>query len=315
MLQLPTTRTAAGATLVCAQSEILAINNTQFLVLARDAGFGHTYPIATSTYRKILIYDITGATNIAGTRFDDPANPVAPNGVLDASITPAARTDFIDMNDSAQLAKFGLHNGPTDDNNNLYEKWEAMTLVPALDPAAPNDYFLFVGNDNDFITQSGFHDGLAYSHPSGMENDSMLLVYRLTLPGRLLNISSRALTGNGANAHITGFVVSGPQPRRVLLRAVGPTLSTFGVAGALTDPTLQVFNAAGREIATNNNWNENTNAAEIATVTTTVGGFALPANSADSALLVTLDPGSYTAQVHAPGTTTGVTLIEVYEAH
>ena len=65
-MQLPTTRTAAGATIVCAQSEILAINNTQFLVLARDAGFGHTYPIATSTYRKILIYDLTGATNIAG---------------------------------------------------------------------------------------------------------------------------------------------------------------------------------------------------------------------------------------------------------
>ena len=91
VLQLPTTRTAAGATLVCAQSEILAINSTQFLVLARDAGFGHTYPIPTATYRKILIYDISGATNIAGAKFDDPANPLAPAGVLDASITPAGR--------------------------------------------------------------------------------------------------------------------------------------------------------------------------------------------------------------------------------
>ncbi|MCX6951611.1 MAG: esterase-like activity of phytase family protein [Verrucomicrobia bacterium] len=206
VLQLPTVRTAAGATLVCAQSEILAINNTQFLVLARDAGFGHTYPVATSVYRNILVYDIGGATNLAGTKFDDPANPVAPAGVLDSAIKPATRTEFINLNDSAQLAKFGLHNGPTDDNNNLSEKWEAMTLVPALDPTAPNDYFLFVGNDNDFITQNGLQDGVAYAHPSGMENDSMLLVYRLTLPGRMLNVSSRAQTGTGAAAHVVGFV-------------------------------------------------------------------------------------------------------------
>ncbi len=314
VLQLPTTRTAAGATLVCAQSEILAINNTQFLVLARDAGFGHTYPIATATYRKILVYDISGATNIAGTRFDDPANPIAPNGVLDASITPAARRDFIDINDAAQLARFGLKNGPTDDNNNLSEKWEAMTLVPALDPAAPDDYFLFVGNDNDFITQSGFHDGLAYAHPSGMENDSMLLVYRLTLPGRLLNLSSRALTGAGGNAHVAGFVVSGPQPRRLLIRGVGPTLATFGIAGPLADPALVVYNSTGREIAANNNWGDNANVADVRAVAATVGAFTLPNNSNDAALLLTLDPGSYTIQINAPGTTTGVSLIEIYEA-
>jgi hypothetical protein len=313
VLQLPTTKTAAGATLVCAQSEILAINNTQFLVLARDAGFGHTYPIPTSTYRKILVYDITGATNIAGTKFDDPANPIAPAGVLDATIKPATRTDFIDLNDSAQLAKFGLHNGPTDDNNNLYEKWEAMTLVPALDPAAPNDYFLFVGNDNDFITQNGLQDSVAYAHPSGMENDSMLLVYRLTLPGRMLNVSSRAQTGSGASAHIAGFVVAGPKPKQLLIRGVGPTLASFNVAGALTDSVLTIANSAGQLIATNDDWGTNANLADLGAATTAVGAFTLASGSKDSALLVTLDPGVYSAQVNGVGGATGISLLEIYE--
>jgi hypothetical protein len=313
VFQLPTTKTAAGATLVCAQSEMLAINNTQFLVLARDAGFGHTYPIPTSTYRTILVYDITGATNIAGTKFDDPANPISPNGVLDPSIKPAARSEFININDSAQLAKFGLHNGPTDDNNNLYEKWEAMTLVPALDPGAPNDYFLFVGNDNDFITQSGLQDGIAYAHPSGMENDSMLLVYRLTLPGRMLNVSSRAQTGTGASAHIAGFVVTGPKPKQLLIRGVGPTLSVFGVPGPLSDPTLSIFDASGQPVAANDDWGSAANLPDLRAATTAVGAFVLNEASKDSALLVTLDPGAYSAQVSGVNGSSGISLLEIYE--
>jgi hypothetical protein len=313
VLQLPTFKNAAGATLVAAQSEILAINNTQFLVLARDAGFGHTYATPQSIYRSILVYDITGATNLAGTKYDDPANPIAPAGVLDTAIKPAVRSEFININDSAQLAKFGLHNGPTDDDNNLYEKWEAMTLVPALDPAAPNDYFLFVGNDNDFITQNGFQDGTAYSHPSGMNNDSMLLVYRLTLPGRLLNLSSRAQTGSGPTAHIAGFVVNGPKPKQLLIRGVGPTLAGFGVTGALVDPALALFNAAGQTIATNDDWGTATNVADLRTVTTTVGAFTLADGSKDSAILLTLDPGSYSAQVSGAAASTGISLLEIYE--
>ncbi|NBQ59016.1 MAG: hypothetical protein EBU32_11685, partial [Opitutaceae bacterium] len=283
VLQLPTTRTAAGATLVCAQSELLAINNTQFLVLARDAGFGHTYPIATSTYRNILVYDISGATNFAGTKFDNPANPIAPAGVLDASIRPAARTEFININDGSQLAKFGLRNGPIDDNNNLSEKWEALSLVPTLDPAAPNDYFLFVGNDNDFITQSGLQDGTSYAHPSGMENDSMLLVYRLTLPGRILNVSSRAQTGAGTSAHIAGFVVTGPKPKQLLIRGVGPTLGSAA------------------------------NLADLRAANTATGAFALGDDSKDAAVLATFDPGTYLAQVSGVAGATGISLIEIYE--
>src|SRR5262249_11916492 len=84
-----------------------------------------------------------------------------------------------------KLQKFGLHNGEPNDRNNLSEKWEGMTLVPALDPANPNDYFLFVTNDNDFITQNGYQAGAPYKDASGLEVDTMILVYRITLPEQL----------------------------------------------------------------------------------------------------------------------------------
>lgn len=311
VVQLPTFRNATGATVVAAQSEFLAINNTQFLVLARDSGNGHTLATPTSLYRKILVYDVSQATNIAGTKFDDPATPLAPNGVLDASVTPAVRTEFIDLNDATQLGKFGLHNGPADDANNLSEKWEALALVPALDPAAPNDYFLFVGNDNDFITQNGLQDGTAYV--AAGENDSMVLVYRLTLPGRLLNVSSRAQTGTGSAAQVVGFVVDGPRPKTLLIRGVGAALAAFGVTGAATDPTLSLFTSTGSSIGSNDNWSDNANVADIRSATSRTGAFTLADGSKDAALLVTLDPGSYSAQVSAGAAGSGVALLEIYE--
>ena len=97
-------------------------------------------------------------------------------------VTPAKLSPFIDINDNAQLNKFGLHNGAPNDKTNLSEKWEAMGLVPALDPANPRDFFLIVGNDNDFMTQDGFQAGSAYKEDSGADLDSRLLVYRITVP-------------------------------------------------------------------------------------------------------------------------------------
>jgi hypothetical protein len=173
-----------GRTLVAAQSEIHALSDRRFLMLARDNGNGRGAEHTTSRYRRILIGDLSDATNIAGAASDQPAGAVAPGGVLAAGVRSVQCHEFIDLNDPVELARFGLHNGPADDVNNLAEKWEALALVPAHDPAAPDDWFLFVGNDNDFITQRGYQAGESYAHPSGIENDTMVLVYRLTLPPR-----------------------------------------------------------------------------------------------------------------------------------
>jgi hypothetical protein len=80
------------------------------------------------------------------------------------------------------LNRFGLHNGAPNNSNDLYEKWESMAVVPVGDRQAPNDYFLFVGSDNDFITQDGHMPGQSYSDASGANVDTLVLVYRVTLP-------------------------------------------------------------------------------------------------------------------------------------
>lgn len=175
--------TTTPTLLTAAQSELLALNDHQFLVLARDSSVGETFPKTPgSVYRSIDLLDISGATNIAGTAYDKASTPVAPNGVLKSSIKPASYQKFLDINDNAQLNRFGLHNGAPNDSNDLYEKWESMAVVPIGDRRAPNDYFLFVGSDNDFITQDGHMVGQSYTDASGFNADTLVLVYRVTLP-------------------------------------------------------------------------------------------------------------------------------------
>lgn len=125
---------------------------------------------------------------------------------------------------------------------------------------------------------------------------------------RLANLSTRAPAGPGDAVLTAGFVI-GPGPAKpVLIRAIGPTLGSFGVTGTLADPVLTLFNGAGVQVAINDNWLP----ADAATFSR-VGAFALPAGSRDAAIVTTLAPGNYSAQVSGQGTGTGVALVEVYE--
>ncbi len=131
---------------------------------------------------------------------------------------------------------------------------------------------------------------------------------------RLVNISGRGHVGSGENLLIAGFVIAGSTPVRVLVRGVGPTLANQGVSAVLADPQLALYRSGTvAALATNDNW-ESSNAAEIAAAASSAGAFALPAGSKDAALLVTLPPGIYTTHLTGVGGTTGVGLIEVYEA-
>ena len=129
---------------------------------------------------------------------------------------------------------------------------------------------------------------------------------------RLTNVSARTQVGTGAGILIAGFVISGNAPKTVLIRGVGPTLGLFGVTGVLADPRLALFSGS-TQTATNAGWGTASNAAQIATTAASVGAFALPANSADSVILVTLQPGTYSAQVSSVSGATGIGLVEVYE--
>ncbi|MBM3852049.1 MAG: hypothetical protein FJ399_02730 [Verrucomicrobia bacterium] len=126
---------------------------------------------------------------------------------------------------------------------------------------------------------------------------------------RLANVSARTQVGTGAEILISGFVIAGQSSKTVLLRAVGPGLAPFGVTGVLADPKLDVYSGSTL-VQTNDNWG---GTSALSTAFTQVGAFALPANSQDAVLLLTLQPGAYSAQVSGVNSGTGVALIEVYE--
>jgi hypothetical protein len=122
---------------------------------------------------------------------------------------------------------------------------------------------------------------------------------------QLNNISSRGQVGDGNNVMIGGFVC-GVADTRVIVRALGPTLAQFGVSGALADPVLGLFDANGNPIASNDNWQQSSQAAQIQS-----SGFA-PPNALEPAIISTRPPGNTTAIVTGKSGTTGVALLEVY---
>jgi hypothetical protein len=132
--------------------------------------------------------------------------------------------------------------------------------------------------------------------------------------GVLRNLSTRGEVGTGTNLMVAGFVVGGGSPKQLLIRAVGPTLSTFGLSGTLSATSLQVFKGTTL-VASNTGWSSTgANQTTVNAADLQVGAFALPAGSADSALVTTLAPGAYTAQITGGvGGATGLALAEVYD--
>jgi surface antigen len=130
---------------------------------------------------------------------------------------------------------------------------------------------------------------------------------------RLVNISTRGFTGTGSQVLIAGFVINGSSAKQVLVRGIGPTLTNFGVTGVLANPRLALYDANGSLINENIGWGTSGNASDVAQTAASVGAFALPAGSKDSTLLVTLNPGLYSAIVSGSDGGSGISLIEVYE--
>ncbi len=175
--------------------------------------------------------------------------------------------------------------------------------------------FLSLGNGN-----ATFHVSPANSTPGV----ALMEVYRVPADdpiyeplGELLNLSFRARTSPDEGTAIAGFVIDDPagfdRGLRVVLRAIGPTLSIAGVNGALANPVLTVFNQKGAVIAQNDDWAvaNSTDPESLAAVMKHLGLSALPAASKDAALLLDLPPGVYT--MHASGGT-GIVLLEIYTA-
>jgi len=144
------------------------------------------------------------------------------------------------------------------------------------------------------------------------EEERMDLFVSLTEGGRLSNLSTRGYVATGSDILIAGFVIAGDGTRTILMRGVGPTLGDFiGQNVVIEDPKITLFSGT-TEIATNEDWQTQTEAAEVGSLAQTLGAFPLGVGSKDAALKATLAPGAYS--VHVAGTSgAGVALVELYE--
>ena len=129
-------------------------------------------------------------------------------------------------------------------------------------------------------------------------------------PARFVNISARGSAGTGTNSLAIGFVITGTTSKTLLIRGIGPSLANYGVTGVLASPQLTVFDSGGNVLASNSGWG---GTAALAAAFNSVYAFPLATSSADAALLTTLPPGVYSAQVTGAGAATGFALIEMYE--
>ncbi|MGZ4966405.1 MAG: fibronectin type III domain-containing protein [Chthoniobacterales bacterium] len=130
-------------------------------------------------------------------------------------------------------------------------------------------------------------------------------IHYMPNPAVLLNISTRALVQTGDRVMIAGFVVGGIGEKKIIVRALGPSLSSNGVTGALPDPILSVY-ADKQLIATNDDWRSG-NGAELQALK------LAPTSDVESAVVLTLKPGPYSAVVRGKNGKTGVALVEVYD--
>ena len=136
-----------------------------------------------------------------------------------------------------------------------------------------------------------------------------------TPTSRLGNISTRGLVQTGNDVMIGGFIVQGSGTKTVIMRAIGPELTAFGVPNALADPTLELHDGAGALIASNNNWQTTIIGGIIASdqVSAIQNSGHAPTQASESAIIATLPSGNYTAVVRGVNNTVGVALVEVYD--
>jgi hypothetical protein len=226
------------------------------------------------------------------------------------------------------LAQFGLAASLASPQLDVYREgvhiasnagWSTATNSAALAAAtARAGAFAFPSGSRDAALLQTLPPGTytvnlsASSGPAGL---ALIEIYDLSgvaLGQKLTNLSSRAKTGRGTENLIAGVVVSGIAPKRVLIRAAGPALASFGLPEVLRRPQLTLHVGAA-VIARNDSWSTSANSAAIAQATAQAGAFAFAPGSADAALLVNLSPGTYTAQVSCLDGSSGVALIEIYE--
>lgn len=196
--------------------------------------------------------------------------------------------------------------------------WETATNSAAIRQSSiqVGAFPLLEGNGDDALLLN-LAPGAYTAQVTGMSNNGSVLIEvydadSLSSASRLVNVSCRAQV-SGNNGIVNGMVINGTGPKLILIRAVGPTLAKLGISSPLASPVLQLYNGGGGMIASNVGWTNASNVTDISALTSKTGAFALTAGSTDSAMLVMLNPGSYTLQITGANGASGTALLEAYE--
>jgi hypothetical protein len=184
----------------------------------------------------------------------------------------------------------------------LNDNWTSLppgTVIPELQPTSPNESVIVAslapGSYTAVLRGVNGSTGIGLCELYDLDpNDSSVR-----------NISTRGDVGISDDAMIGGFIVGGTAPSKVIIRAIGPSLTAAGVTGALPDPVLELHGSDGSLIFQNDNW-RTTQQQQI------MDSGVAPTNDKESAIVATLAPGNYTAIVRGVANTTGVALVEVY---
>jgi Matrixin len=219
------------------------------------------------------------------------------NSLLALGITNALSDPFIE-----------LHSGNTivaTSDDWIDDSWAGTIASYHLDPSNSRESAILA------TLNPGTYTVVVRSFDNGDGNLTGTAVVELydlhTTGGRAGNISTRGQVQSGDQLLIGGFIVGGQQSKDVVVRALGPSLAAAGISQPLSDPAVELRDASGAVVASNDNWASGPNASQIQSEN------LAPSNPNESALQATLNPGSYTAIVRGANGTTGVGLVEIYD--
>jgi hypothetical protein len=317
-----------GITLIADVTDFTA---TDFLVCGAQAGNG-TGSVDVGVMLEVLSDGtVTTTPNLSFSS----GRPLATNGNLEAVLYESIAHSAVAV---------GWNGTVIDDAINsefipyiYFNDWNyASTVLPSIvfrGLAFGNGYYVAAGEQGTIVTST---DGNSWTQrfsgdsPSALSTATLLgacfsptlqrfvitgtggtILVSNSAPAVFGNVSTRGFVSN-TQTFIGGFVIVGTGPRTVLIRADGPVLSAFSVTNPLPDPVLTVYDNNGYVVATNTGWTTNTTPSSISTAALEVGAFALPNPSPDSALLLTLQPGAYTAQITSAKGNSGIALFEAY---
>ena len=287
-------------------------NNVYMLASVQPSGF-------TNGSDVMFVRSTNGGITFSAPRRinDDPVNHAKWHWFGTLSVAPSGRIDVVwyDTRNSANNVTSQLFYSFSIDGGNT---WSPNVAVS-------NPFNPFIGYPNqskigDYITVVSDDDNanVAYAATFNGEED---IYYVQVRPSAALtqtslgNISTRSFVQTGDHVMIGGFIVQGTGPKTVIIRAIGPELTQFGIAHALANPRLELHNGTGALIATNDDWQTTILGGIIAgnQVSDIQNSGHTPTAASESAIIANLQPGNYTAIVRGVNNTTGVALVEVYD--